>query len=277
MIDIGQYNELQVLRSTSVGLYLGDDEGEDVLLPKKYVSPTFAIGDTLKVFVYKDGQHRKVATTLQPKILLHQFAYLRVTHVNAYGAFLDWGMEKELFVAFREQPKRMEAGRSYVVCMYHDEESDRLAASGDVAYFLDTKTVSVKEDDEVDVLIWESTELGYNVIINHRHKGLIYFNELYNKVQIGDLRKGYVKQVRPDNKIDILLHKTGHEQIEPNAQFVLQKLKEAGGFLPLTDNSSPDLIIHHLEMSKKNFKKAIGSLYKQRLIRLAEEGIYSVS
>lgn len=273
MIEPGHYHELRVLRETSVGLYLGYDESEAVLLPWKYVPPQAKIGDELRVFVYKDGLDRPVATTLAPGITRNGFGCLRVSHVNSYGAFLDWGLEKDLFVPFKEQPQPMEVDKWYVVYMYFDDVSERLVASGRVARYLDKTPPPYKAGDEVEVMIWEATDLGYNVIVDRQFRGLVYHKELFSRVKIGDIRRGYVKQLRPDHKLDILLSKPGHEQIEPNAQHLLDKLRAAKGFLPLHDNSPPEQISRILEMSKKSFKKAAGTLYKQRLIAIEPDGI----
>lgn len=274
MIQIGQYNTLKASRETKSGLYLIDEEGQEVLLPGKYIPKEIEKGDELQVFIYKDSEDRLVATTQHPKITLHQFAYLQAKTVNAYAAFLDWGLEKDLFVPYKEQPQKMIAGKYYIVYLYLDEQTDRLVASANVHRFLNNKELTVKSGDEVDLLIWESTDLGYNVIINHLHKGLIYKNELFAPVQIGDARKGYIKKIREENRIDVQLQKSGYENVEPNAAKVLTLLKAHGGFLPLNDNSSPEDITRALEMSKKTFKKAIGLLYKQQIIRLADDGIY---
>lgn len=274
MINIGQYNALRVTRKTAQGLYLGDEEIEEVLLPWKYAPQETSISDELRVFVYLDSEDRMIATTLEPKITLHRFAYLPVKAVTQHGAFLDWGLEKDLFVPFREQRQKMIVGKSYLVYLYLDEDSERLAASSRLNRFLSNKELTVKEGDEVEVLIWEPSDLGMNVIINQQHKGLIYFNELHAQLQTGDVRRGYISKIREDNKLDVVLQKPGYENIEPNVEKILQKLRERGGYLPLTDKSEPHEIAKLLEMSKKTFKKAIGLLYKQRLIHLEDDGIY---
>jgi predicted RNA-binding protein (virulence factor B family) len=273
MIEIGKYNLLNVLRHTSIGLYLGDNEGNDILLPNKYVPDNISVGDEIKVFVYKDSEDRIIATTLQPKITLHEFALLEVVMVNEFGAFLDWGLEKHLFVPFKEQAKKMEEGRFYIVFLYVDEKTDRLVASAKLNKFLSNEELTVEEGQEVDILIGESTDLGINVIINGLHKGLVYHNELFTKVRLGETVKGYIKKIREDNKIDVGLQKQGYENVEPNAEKILEKLKSNKGFLALTDNSSPEEILDQLEMSKKTFKKAIGLLYRNEVIRLEDKGI----
>ncbi|MDX1907961.1 MAG: S1-like domain-containing RNA-binding protein [Bacteroidia bacterium] len=276
MIEIGVYQTLEVLRTTSVGVFLGDGSGQDVLLPLKYVPPQVRIGDSIRVFVYKDSEHRPVATTLEPRITLGQFGYLRVSWVNDAGAFMDWGLEKDLFVPFKEQPRRMELGQYHMVFLYLEEETERLAASGHVYRFLQEVPLTIAEGEAVDLLIWEETDLGYNVIINHLYKGLLYRNEVFARLQPGEHRQGYVKRIREDDKVDVTLQLPGPAQIEPHAQQILEMLRSCGGFLPLNDDSDPAEISRTLEMSKKSFKKAVGSLYKQHLIRLAAEGIYLV-
>jgi predicted RNA-binding protein (virulence factor B family) len=196
MIAIGEYNELEVLRDTSSGLFLGDGEGHDVLLPGKYIPAGIQIGDKIKVFIYKDSEDRIVATTETPKITLHHFALLRAVMVNEIGAFLDWGLEKHLFVPFREQAKKMVEGRFYLVYMFIDERSERLVASAKLNHFLDNEELTVRTGDEVEVLVWEKTDMGYNVIINQRHKGLIYDNELFKPVEPGAVISAYIKNIR---------------------------------------------------------------------------------
>lgn len=274
MIQIGQYNILKATRETKSGLYLADAEGQEVLLPGKYIPKNFKTGDEISVFIYKDSEDRIIATTQEPKITLHHFAYLQVKAVNAYAAFVDWGLEKDLFVPYKEQPQKLIAGKYYIFYLYIDEQTDRLVASANVKRFLNNENLTVQAGEEVELLIWESTDLGYNVIVNDLHKGLIYKNELFTSVEIGERRKGYIKKIREENKLDIQLQKSGYENIEPNAAKILAALKANHGFLPLHDNSAPEDITRQLEMSKKTFKKAIGLLYKQQLIQLAENGIY---
>jgi hypothetical protein len=273
MIEIGKNNILKVLRETSVGAFLGDNEGNEVLLPLKYIPKGISVDDEIEVFVYRDSEDRLISTTLKPKIQLHEFAVLQVEMVNQVGAFLDWGLEKNLFVPFREQGVKMAKGRWYMVYMYLDWQTDRLVASAKINRFLSNEKITVNEGDEVDVIIWETTDLGVNVIINNSHKGLIYHNEFFAQVQPGDLRKGYISRIREDNKIDVQLQMPGFGNIEPSAARILEILKNKDGFLPLTDNSDPEEIARRLEMSKKTFKKAIGSLYKQKIISLEKNGI----
>ncbi len=277
MIHLGEYNSLKIVRQTDNGVYLTDEEGSgEVLLPNKFVPETWDVGDELHVFIFKDSEDRITATTDKPLIKLNEFACLKVRDVNEYGAFLNWGLDKDLLVPFKEQPGKMIPGNWYIVYLYLDEQSERLAASARYQKFFQKQFIRLKAGEEVDLLIDDQTELGYNVIINNRYRGLIYQNEIFEKLRRGDRRKGYVKLVRDDGKIDVSLEITGYAKVEPNGQKILARLKANQGYLRLTDKSEPSDIAGFLEMSKKTFKKAIGTLYKQRLIRLEEDGIYLV-
>jgi len=273
MIEIGKQNRLIVLRNTSVGLYLGDEEGQDILLPLKYIPEGIDINDEIDVFVYRDSEDRLIATTLEPRIQLNGFASLRVKDVNDMGAFLDWGLEKDLMVPYREQMTRMRVGQYQIVYLYVDETTGRLAASNKLDRFLDPEPVGLSEGEKVDLLVWTETDLGYNVVINQKYKGLLYKNQIFSVVEPGDEVTGYIKLIREDHKIDVTLQQQGLANIEANAQIVLDRLKKNKGFLPLTDNSSPEDIMDELQMSKKTFKKAVGTLYKQQLIKLEDKGI----
>jgi uncharacterized protein len=278
MIAIGQYNTLTVLRDTKVGLFLGetpDDEG--ILLPNKYVPNDIKIGDSLVVFVYLDHEERPVATTLEPYVLLNEFALLRVNYINQVGAFLDWGLEKDLFVPFAAQARPMEKGKRYLVYMFMDPKSNRLVASSKTNQFLSNEELTVRVGDEVDLIVSHITDIGINVIINEQHKGLLYKDEVYDDaIRTGDRLRGFIKTIRPDQKIDVSLQAFGYQKVEPNAQTILDELKASRGFLRLHDNSHPEDIKSVLKMSKKTFKKAIGALYKDKLIEIKEDGIYLV-
>jgi predicted RNA-binding protein (virulence factor B family) len=275
LIPIGQHQELIILRHTTVGLYLGDEAGEeDVLLPNKYCPEKFEIGDKLNVFVYRDYAERKVATNLEPKILMNQFAFLRVTAVSDVGAFLDWGLEKGLIVPFREQRQKMQEGRWYIVYMDLDKKTDRLYATNKIEKRLQNETLTVEEGDAVDLLIMQKTDLGFTAIVNQKHEGLIFENDILGKLNIGDKVKGYVKHIRDDNKLDISLQPIGFENFnDPNCKMILDKLATHKGFLPTTDKSTPEEIYEYFGLSKKAYKKAIGTLYKERKITLAPDGI----
>jgi predicted RNA-binding protein (virulence factor B family) len=278
MIAIGQYNTLTVLRDTKVGLFLGEGaEDVGILLPNKYVPNDIKVGDSLAVFVYLDHEERPVATTLEPYILLHEFALLRVNYVNQVGAFMDWGLEKDLFVPFAAQARPMEKGKRYLVYMFMDPKSNRLVASSKTNQFLKNEELTVVQGDEVELIVSHITDIGINVIINQQHKGLLYKDEVYDDaIRTGDRLRGFIKHIRPDNKIDVSLQAFGYEKVEPNAQYILDELKASRGFLRLHDNSHPEDIKSVLKMSKKTFKKAIGALYKDKLIEIKEDGIYLI-
>lgn len=272
IIEIGKFNHLEILKETPQGLYVGDDI-EEILLPNKYVSEDMKIGDFIDVFVYTDSEDRMIATTLIPNIKIGDVAYLKVKDVSSVGAFLDWGLEKDLFVPFKEQRTKMEVGESYLVFMYLDDVTDRLVGSAHINKVLELENISLEVGQEVNLLVGSETELGYQAVIDNTYRGLLYKNELFQNISPGEVTKGYVKRIRDDKKIDLTLEKQGHESIEPNADRILKKLREGEGFLPLHDKSSPDEIQQALQMSKKNFKKAIGTLYKKRIVTLEAKGI----
>ena len=276
MIEIGKYNTLTILRDTKVGLFLGNgNEAEDILLPNKYVPHQFEIGDELTVFVYLDHEERPVATLLEPYILLNEFALLRVNYVNQIGAFMDWGMEKDILVPFREQARPMERGKRYLVYLYMDEKTNRLVASSKINQFLSNDNLTVSQGEEVDLIVSHITDIGINVIINEQHKGLLYKDEVYDEsIRTGDRIRGYIKTIRPDNKIDVSIQKFGYDKVEPNVQKILDELRASRGFLRLNDDSHPEDIKTVLQMSKKTFKKAIGALYKDKLIEIKDDGIH---
>ena len=273
MIKIGEYNTLTILRDTDPGLYLGDDEENVVLLPHKYKPEAFEIDDEIEVFVYLDNEERPIATTLEPFLNLNTFGYLHCSDVSRVGAFMDWGIEKQLFVPFKEQARPMKKGNWYIVYLYMDEVTDRLVGSSKTNRFVQNENLTVKAFDEVDILVTHLTDKGANTIINGVHKGLIYLEDIFEDIRTGDRMKAYVKNIRPDNKIDLVLQKPGYRSIEPNANFIREELEAAGGFLPLHDKSDPEEIKNQLGMSKKSFKKAIGTLYKDKQIIIKEDGI----
>jgi predicted RNA-binding protein (virulence factor B family) len=276
MIALGTYNTLEILRDTSVGLFLGDGEGNDILLPNKYVPESYELGDALTVFCYLDHSERPVATTLEPEIQVNEFQLLKVVEVNEFGAFMDWGLEKHLLVPFREQRSKMQEGHWYIVFCYLDSQSNRLVASNKIDRFMNNDTLMIKEGDIVELVVSRQTELGYEVIINHSHKGLVYANEIFKKIAVGDNTKGVIKKIRPDHKIDVSLQPLGEKILEPAANKIYEQLKAHGGFLDLHDKSDPDRIKDTLQMSKKTFKKGIGTLYKARKIQIKNDGIYLI-
>ena len=273
MIRIGEYNTLEILRETDPGLYLGDTQENVVLLPHRYKPENFSIGDMLEVFVYLDYDERPVATTLTPHILLNDFGYLHCSDVNEFGAFMDWGVQKQLFVPFKEQARPMKVGNWYIVYLSMDEQTNRLVGSSKTNKYLNNDTVTLQKFDEIAIMVTHITDLGANVIVNGKHKGLIYINDIFEDIRTGDTMQAFVKSVRDDNKIDVVLQSPGYRSIEPNANFILEELKAAGGFMALHDKSEPQDIKNELGMSKKSFKKAIGTLYKDKQILIKTDGI----
>lgn len=274
MIKIGEYNTLEILRETEPGLFLEDAEGNEVLLPNRYVPKEFKIWDKIDVFVYLDNEERLVAVTDKPYIQRGDFALLRCNAVTEHGAFLDWGMVKELFCPFREQAYKMKKGGWYLVYCFLDDESNRLVASSKTNQFLDNKELTVEPFEEVDLIVSHPSDIGMNVIVNKAHLGLIFTDDIFQDLSVGDRLKGYIKKIRPDNKLDIVLGKIGYRSIEPNADLIMKELEDHGGYINLTDKSDPVAIKNALQMSKKSFKKAVGTLYKQKLIEIKEDGIY---
>ena len=234
----------------------------------------YEFGDPIEVFIYKDSEDRIVATTLIPKVEVYQYAYLQVNEVNRVGAFMDWGLDKDLLVPFKEQKVKMNIGEKHVVFLYIDEKTERLAGSSKLSKYYFSAMPSFHINEEVGVLVVADTKLGYEVVVNNGYRGLIYHNEIFQDIHIGDTLVGYVKKVRGNNEIDISLQKNGFENVLSLHDIILKKLEENKGFLPLSDESTPEEILKKLHMSKKTFKKTIGMLYKQRLIKIAPEGIY---
>lgn len=272
-MDIGVYHLLEVLRSTPHGLFLGDEEGNSVLLPGKDIPEGISVGEHLEVYVYKDNQERLIATTQEPRITLYECALLPVTAVGNHGAFVDYGVDKELLIPFREQEERLQKGQSYLVYMYLDGQTDRLAGSTKIAQFLDDESEDLEEGEEVHIVVWKITDLGFKVIVNYCYTGLLYTNEVFEDLSVGAERLAYVHRVRSDGKLDIRLQQEGYAKVEPNAERILEELERRGGILLLHDKSSPDQIKSQLGMSKKTFKKAIGGLYKARRIEFIDQGI----
>jgi len=278
MIELGKYNTLKAFRESDFGWYLADAEmTEEVLLPKNFVPEDLKEGDEIEVFIYNDHEDRVTATTQKALITLNTFACLEVFQMTEYGAFMIWGMDKHLLVPFSQQKVKMIEGESYIVYLYLDEKTDRLVASSKYNSFLDNENLTVKKEDEVDLLICNPSPIGVNVIINNIHAGLIYQNEIFTNIKRGDRLKGYIKLIREDGKIDVSLQKQGYlNVISDSSQLVLDKIKAQDGVLNLTDKSDPTEIYRQLSMSKKAFKKAVGALYKQKLVRLEKDGIYLV-
>ena len=272
MSQLGKMNILEISRFVSFGAYLKDGNNE-ILLPRKYIPNHCKEGDKVQVFVHKDSEDRIIATTKQPKAMVGDFACLQVTDVTDIGAFLDWGLEKDLLVPFREQKLRMEKGRWYTVYLYLDNVTQRIVASSKVHKFLNQTDFPYKVGDKVQVMVIYRTDLGFMCIIEKNHTGILYENEVFIEINQGQHLEAYVKKVRPDGKIDLALQKQGYSKIDGLPEQILEKLKAQAGFMPLNAKSSPDEIYNIFGVSKKTFKMAVSSLYKQRLITIEENGI----
>ena len=274
MVEIGKYNVLKVVKDLDFGLYLdGGEELGEILLPRRYVPVNCTVDTELEVFIYLDSEDRLIATTEMPNAIVGEFAYLKAVSVGKIGAFLDWGLPKDLLVPFREQKANIEKDRSYVVYIYLDDESRRIAASSKIEKFLDNLPPNYEEGQEVELMIYHQSELGYKAIVNGTHTGMLYDNEVFRRLNKGEKVKGYIKKVREDDKIDLALEKPGYGKVDGIAQSILNVLKKSNGFLDITDKSPAEEISKRLGISKKNFKKAVGSLYKQRLINIENDGI----
>ncbi len=272
-MKIGEVNRLEILRFTSVGAYLGDEAGNDVLFPNKYLTSDLEVGDMVDVFIYNDSEDRPVATNEKPLIELNSFAVLNVKAISDFGAFLDWGLEKDLLVPFKEQKVKMREGGSYLVYMYLDKETNRLVATAKVQNFISKEPEEIEEGQEVDLLMLEKTDLGQKVIVENRYSGLVFYDYLSKVLPQGSRTKGYVKTIREDGKLDIVLEKLSPEKYDDHSQAVMEYLENNNGRMFLTDKSDPDEIRLMLGMSKKSFKRALGNLYKLRKIKIDEECI----
>jgi predicted RNA-binding protein (virulence factor B family) len=268
MIKLGEVNNLMVNRGSAMGFFLIDTSGEEVFLPFKYAPDNLQLKDVIDVFIYNDSEDKLIATTQTPKITLNTFAALKVVDAASFGAFMDWGLDKDLLVPFKEQATKMYDHKTYVVYLFLDETSDRLVATTKINRYIDNTDFDLKANQEVDLLVFEDFDLGYFAIINNKYKGLIYKNEIYSPIKVGDSLKGYVKQIKEGNLIDLSLQKIGFENVDINSQLILDYLKKNNGVLKLHDNSDPDDIRRLLGMSKKTFKKAIGILYRQKLVKI---------
>ncbi len=274
MIKIGKYNNVRIVKEVDFGLYLdGGEEFGEILLPIRYVAPTFKVDDIIEVFIYLDSEDRIIATTEMPFATVGEFALLEVVEVNKIGIFLDWGLPKDILLPFREQKQTMEVGKFYFVHIYLDETTKRIVASSKLSKFLSSEIPDYEENQEVDIYVTNKTDLGYKAIIDNTYWGLLYENEVFKYLKRGLKTKAYIKQVRSDGKIDLSIEKSGYEKIEGFAKEVLEVIEDNGGFMKLTDKSSPDEIYKTFGTSKKNFKKAIGTLYKNKLITIEKEGI----
>jgi predicted RNA-binding protein (virulence factor B family) len=272
-IVLGRFNILEVVKQVSFGLYLDGGNDGEILLPKRYVPEGCEAGDLLNVFLYLDNEERLVATTQTPLVQVGEFAYLEVAWINEYGAFLNWGLMKDLFVPFREQRIKMQIGRKYIIHAHIDEESYRIVASAKTDRYLSQEVPPYQAGEEVSVLISQKTDLGFKAIIDNRFEGLLYEGEIFQPLQTGMQLQAYIKQVRPDNKIDLILQKAGTAKVVDFAETLFQYLKDHHGTIPFSDKSQAEDIYRAFGVSKKTFKKAVGDLYKRRLIALHPDAI----
>ncbi len=273
MVKVGEYNLLKVLRTVDFGVYL-DDGGEGILLPKRFVPTGTKDGDEIKVFVYHDGEDRIIATTQEPKGVLGDIVKLRTISVTEQGAFLDWGLMKDIFVPKSKQQTSMLPNGEYLVKIYLDEQTGRIAATEKLEHFLSNDQLTVKELEVVDLIVYRRTDIGYVVIINNLHTGVLHFNEIYRNITAGDKFKGFIKKIYPtENKIDVSAGKPGYNRVEDEVEKILRLLNENNGYLPYYDKSDPEEIYSFFGMSKKTFKMTIGNLYKQRVISFEKTGI----
>ena len=276
MIEIGKNVELEVVKAVDFGFYLDAKDLGEVLLPLKHAPDDLAIGDVLDVFLYLDSEDRPVATTQKPKARVGEFAYLKVLASTDVGAFLDWGLDKDVLVPFAEQHRSMETGKSYLVYLYLDKVDGRITASSKIDKFLDDeKPHQFKPKQAVDLIIANSTDLGYKAIINHSHWGVLYNNEVHQRLSFGQSKKGFIKYIRPDRRIDLTLQ-GGQETRDKYTKIILNYLHKQNGFAPVHDKSDPKLISDLFGMSKKAFKRTIGGLYKNRIITIEDDGIHLI-
>lgn len=272
-IELGRFNRLEVVKQVDFGMYLDGGEEGEILLPARYVPEGCEVGDWLNVFLYLDNEERLIATTLTPLVQVGQFACLEVAWVNQYGAFLNWGLMKDLFVPFSEQKMKMEVGRKYIVHAHVDEESYRIVASAKVDRYLSKEKPDYQPGQEVDILIWQKTDLGFKAIVDNRFAGLLYDSEIFRTLRTGDTLPAFIKQVREDGKIDLILQKPGLAKVDDFSKTLLQYIKDNAGRCGLNDKSPAEEIYATFGVSKKTFKKAVGDLYKKHLIVLSDDGI----
>ncbi|WP_270721078.1 CvfB family protein [Bacteroides hominis] len=272
-IELGKFNQLEVVKLVDFGMYLDGGEEGEILLPTRYVPEDCKVGDWLNVFLYLDNEERLIATTLTPLVQVGEFACLEVSWVNQFGAFLNWGLMKDLFVPFSEQKMKMQVGNKYVIHAYIDDESFRIVASAKVDRYLSKEKAPYQPGEEVNILIWQKTDLGFKAIIENMYSGLLYDSEIFQTLHTGDTLKAYIKQVREDGKIDLILQKPGFEKVDDFSKTLYRYIADHGGRIGLNDKSPAEEIYDVFGVSKKTFKKAVGDLYKKRLILLHEDGI----
>ena len=271
MVNVGQYNTLKVVKEVDFGMYL--DGGEDeILLPKRYVPPGLKTGDEISVFIYHDNDGRLIATTQRPIAIVGEIAMMEVADVNTSGAFMKWGIMKDVFVPIALQEKRMRPGDHRLVMLFIDEKTGRVTGTEKIDKYLSNYELTVKDHDPVDLVVYQKTDIGYKVIVNSRHMGVIHSNEIFRELETGEKIKGFVKHVRPDNKLDISIGSKGYTRVPEDEGKIVSLLKDNNGYLPYNDKSSPEDIYAFFGMSKKTFKMTLGALYKKRKITFTQTG-----
>ena len=273
MVEVGKMNTLAISRFSDFGLLLDGEQLGEILIPKRYVSNDWKEGDNVEVFVFLDSEDRLTATTERPKAQVGEFVLLRCKDATPIGAFLDWGLPKDLFVPFREQRMKMRQGESYLVYIYYDNASERIVASAKLDKYLSASKRFYKNGQEVELIAWQKSDLGYKFIINNERWGMVFDNEIFQAIQRGRKLKGYIKNVRPDGRIDLALSKPGYEKVSLLTDVILNHLKANNGFMPITSKTPPEKINALFSVSKKTYKNAIGALYKQRMITIEEDGV----
>ncbi|OSZ78453.1 RNA-binding protein [Chitinophagaceae bacterium IBVUCB1] len=273
MVQVGQYNTLKVVKKVDFGMYLDGGDAGEILLPTRFVPKGLQAGDELDVFLYHDGENRLIATTQKPHAVAGDIALLTVVSINNQGAFLDWGLMKDIFLPLSQQTTRIAVGGEYLVKLYIDEPTGRIAATQRIERYLNNDELTVKEKQSVDLLVYQKTDIGYKVIINNAHLGVLHYNEVFRELEYGAKEKGYIKTIREDGKIDVSLGDAGYKKVETEADKILRLLAENDGYLPYHDKSEPTAIYEFFGISKKVFKMTVGALYKQRKIDITQTGI----
>lgn len=273
MIEIGKINTLKVVKFVDFGAYLDGQEKGEILIPKRYIPENLNVDDEIAVFIYTDSEDRIIATTEMPFARVGDFAFLKVVSVNKVGAFLDWGLTKDLLVPFNEQKQTLEKDKSYIVKVFLDQLTNRVAATTKIDKYLNVEPAIYEPDDEVNILIYSQTELGYKAIVDNKFWGVLYENEVFRTLKRGQILKAFIKKVRDDGKIDLTLEKPGFEKIDDLTEKIIEKLKANKGFLSVTDKSSPETIYGLFGTSKKTFKKAVGALYKKHIVEISDDGL----
>ncbi|HEY0271813.1 MAG TPA: S1-like domain-containing RNA-binding protein [Chitinophaga sp.] len=273
MIQVGRFNRLSVKKTADFGVYLDGFGESEILLPKRFVPPGLKVGDPVEVFIYHDSENRLIATTQKPYGVVGDIVKLKAVSVTKQGAFLDWGLMKDIFVPLSQQNSKMITGGEYLVRIYIDEQTGRVAATEKLFPSLSNEQLTLREKEEVDLLIYRRTELGYAVVINDRYNGLLHYSDVFRELEPGDRVKGYVKAIKEGNKVDVGIGKAGYSKVEDEGSRILELLDENNGYLPYNDKSDPDAIRHFFGMSKKTFKMTTGALYKQQKIEFTQTGI----